>query len=60
MVQTVKQGAEFFMTNWMAAEKARVTLRDAVVVVCPNVVGKAKERIAQRKYSCAGLLATID
>ena len=40
-----KQGAEFFMTKWIAAERARAALRHAVI--CPNETGRAKERIAK-------------
>ena len=32
------------MAKWIAAEKARAGLRHAVV--CPNVTGRTKERIA--------------
>ena len=42
------QGAERFMAKWIAAEKARVGLRHAVV--CPNVTGRAR----------AGSLAIVD
>ena len=38
------QGAERFMTKWINAEKARAGLRHAVV--CPNLTGRTKERIA--------------
>ena len=43
--RTAEQGAEHFMAKWIAAEKARAGLRHAVV--CPNVTGRTKERIAQ-------------
>ena len=43
----VEQRAERFMAKWIAAEKARAGLRHAVV--CPNVTGRTKERIAQSK-----------
>ena len=42
--RTAKQGAERFMAKWIAAEKVR-----ADAVVCPNVTGRTKERIAQSK-----------
>ena len=42
--RTAEQGVERFMAKWIAAEKARARLRHAVV--CPNVTGKTKERIA--------------
>ena len=47
------------MAKWIAAEKARAGLRHAVVV-CPNVTGRIKERIAQSKRARAGLLAKVD
>ena len=53
-----KQGAEHFMTKWIAAERARAALRHAVT--CPNVTGRTKERVAQIKRARAGLLATVD
>ena len=50
-------GAEHFVAKWIAApvEKARAGLRHAVV--CPNVTGRTKERIAQSKRGRAGSLA---
>ena len=42
----------------VAAEKARAGLRHAVV--CPNVTGRTKERIAQSKRARAGSLALVD
>ena len=39
-------------------EKARAGLRCAVV--CPNVTGRTKERIAQSKRARAGSLALVD
>ena len=53
----VEQVAERFMAKWIAAEKARAELRHAIV--CPNVPGKTKERIAQSKQARAGSLAII-
>ena len=38
--RTAEQGAEHFMTKWIAAEKARAGLRHAEV--CSNVTGRAK------------------
>ena len=38
--RTTKQGAELFMTKWIAAERARAALRYAVV--SPNVTGRTK------------------
>ena len=48
-----EQGAK-----WIAAEKARAGLRHAVV--CPNVTGRTKERIAQSKRARTSLLAIVD
>ena len=56
--QTAEQGAERFMAKWMAAEKAKAGLRHAVV--CPNVTGRTKDRIAQSKRVRAGSLAIGD
>ena len=56
--RTAEQGAEYFMTKWIVAEKAKAGLRHAVV--CPNVTGRTKERIAQSKRACAGSLALAD
>ena len=46
------------MAKWIAAEKARAGLRHAVV--CQNVRGRAKERIALSKRARAGSLAIVD
>ena len=56
--RTVAQGAERFMAKWIAAEKTRAGLRRAIV--CLNVTGRTKERIAQSKRARAGLLAIVD
>ena len=56
--RTVKQGAESFMTKWIAAERARAALRQATD--CPNVTGRTKERVAQSKRARTGLLAVVD
>ena len=56
--RTAEQGAEHFMAKWIAAEKAKVGLRHAVV--CPDVTGKTKERITQSKRARAGSLALVD
>ena len=42
--KTGEQGAEHFMARWIATEKARAGLRHSVV--CPNVMGRTKRRIA--------------
>ena len=56
--RTAKQGAESFMTRWIAAERARAALRHAET--CPNVTGRTNERVTQSKRARTGLLATID
>ena len=56
--KTAEQGAEHFMAKWIVAEKNKAGLRHPVV--CPNVTGKTKERIAQSKRACAGSLALVD
>ena len=57
-LRTAEQGAEHFMAKWIATEKARAGLQHAVV--CQNVTGRTKERIAQSKRACAGSPALID
>ena len=56
--KTAGQGAELFVAKWMVAEKAKARLRHAVV--CPKVVRRTKERIAQSKRARAGSLALVD
>ena len=56
--KTAEKGAEHFMAKWIAAEEARAGLRHAVV--CPNLTGRTKERIAQSKRARAGSLALVD
>ena len=56
--KTAEQGAERFMAKWIASENVRTRLRYAVV--CPNVTGRIKDRIAQSKRVRAGSLAIID
>ena len=56
--RTAERGAEHSMAKWIAAEKARVGLRHTVV--CPNVTGGTKERIAQSKRARAGSLVLVD
>ena len=55
--RTVEQGAESFVAKWIAAEKTRVGLRHALV--CPNVTGRTKERIAQSERAHVGSLAIV-
>ena len=50
--KTAELGAERFMAKLIAAENVRAGLRH--VVVCPNVTGGGKERIAQSKRARAG------
>ena len=47
-----------FMEKGTATEKARAGLRHAVV--CPNVMERTKERIAQSKRARAGSLVMVD
>ena len=56
--RTAEQGAEHFMAKWIAAKKTKAGLRHAVV--CPNVTGRTKDRIAQSKRARAGSLAIVD
>ena len=56
--RTAEQGAEHFMVEGIPAEKAKAGLRHTVV--CPNVTGRIKERIAQSKRARAGSLALVD
>ena len=46
------------MAKWIVAEKTKAGLRHTVV--CPNVTGRTKERIAQSKRPRAGSLALVD
>ena len=56
--RTAEQGTEHFMAKLIDAAKAKAGLRHAVV--CPNVTGRTKERIAQSKRARAGSLALVD
>ena len=57
--RTAEQGAEhYFMAKWIVAKKNKAGLRHAVV--CPNVTGRTKERIAQNTRARAGSLALVD
>ena len=53
-----RKTAEHFMAKWIAAEEASAGLRHAVV--CPNVTGRTKERIAGSKQTCGGSRALVD
>ena len=44
--KTAEQGAERFMAKWNAAERVRAGLQQQHAVVCPNVTGRTKEKIA--------------
>ena len=57
-LRTAEQGAEYFMAKLIAAEKARAGLRHAVV--CPDVTGRTKERIAESKRARAVSLALVN
>ena len=46
------------MAKWIVAEKNKAELRHAVV--CPNVTGRTKERIAQSKRARAGSFTLVD
>ena len=46
------------MAKWIVAEQTKAGLRHAVV--CPNLTGRTKERIAQSKRARAGSLALVD
>ena len=46
------------MTKWIVVEKTKAGLRHAVV--CQNVAGRTKKRIAQSKRARAGSLALVD
>ena len=56
--RTPEQRTEHFMAKLIAAEEAKAGLRHAVV--CPNVTGRTKKRIAQSKRTRAGSLALVD
>ena len=56
--RTAEQGAEHFMAKLIVAEKTKTGLRYAVV--CLNVTGTTKKRIAQSKRARAGSLALVD
>ena len=58
MTQIGGTRAEHSMAKWTVAEKNKAGLRHAVV--CPNVTGRTKKRIAQRKRARAGSLALVD
>ena len=53
-----EQRAEHFMAKWIVAEKTKAGLRHAVV--CSNVTGRTRKRIAQSKRARAGSLALVD
>ena len=53
-----RKRAERFMANWIAAENVRAGPRQ--IIICPNVTGRAKDRIAQSKLARTGSLAIVD
>ena len=56
--RTAEQGAEYFVVKRIAAEKAKAGLQHEVV--CPNMTGRTKKRIAQSKQARAGSIALVD
>ena len=56
--RTVEQGAEHFMAKWIVAEKTKAGLQHAVI--CPNVTGRIKKRLALSKRARAGSLTLVD
>ena len=56
--RTAEQEVKLFLAKWIVAEKAEAGLRHGVV--CPNVTGRTKKRIAQSKRARAGSLALVD
>ena len=56
--RTAEEGAEHFMAKMIATEEAGARLRHAIV--CPNVMGRTKERMTQSKRARAGSLALVD
>ena len=58
MVQDGGTRGETFHGKLIAEEKVKTGLRHAVV--CPNMTGRAKDRIAQIKGVWAGSLAIVD
>ena len=52
------KGRNIFMAKWIVADRTKVRLRHAVV--CPDVTGRTKKRIAQSKRARAGSLALVD
>ena len=55
--RTTEQGAEHFMEKYIVAEKTKAVLLHAVV--CPNVTGRTKEKIAPSKRARAGSLPLL-
>ena len=46
------------MAKWIVAEKTKAGLQHAVI--CPNVTGRIKKRLALSKRSRAGSLTLVD
>ena len=55
--RTAEPGVEHFLAKWIVVEKTKAGLRHAVV--CPNVTGRTKKRIAQTKRARAGSFALL-
>ena len=53
-----EQAAKHFMAKWIVTEKTKAGLRHAVV--CANVTGRTKKRIAQSKRARAGSLTLVN
>ena len=60
LLKTSEQGAERFISKWIASEKARTGLRRIYAIACPNVTGRTKEKTAQSNLVRAGSLAIVD
>ena len=56
--RTADQGRKHFIVKRIAAENAKAGPQHAVV--CPNVTGRTKKRIAQSKWARAGSLSCVD
>ena len=57
--KTADQGAQRFMAKWIVAEE-KFSTGQRNAVVCQNVTGRTKERIAQSKRARAGSLVIVD
>ena len=55
--RTAEPGVKHCLAKWIVVEKTKARLRHAVV--CPNVTGRTKKRIAQSKRARAGSFALL-